>query len=320
MDFSGHKYLPSEFDNKEDTLSLEKFVQNKIKNFFKGYNKNTVQNILYFKKDFNIGYIDALTMKEIVPLSDTRIFIDEELFSPNIKGSIHTNKASFHFEYQPEGNLEIKPYNKNWYFMPIKDNSERTVYTNTKTKIVTPYNKPFKIEDIFHYKKNSYIIAKKITDENQLIGILDEKEIPLPEFDFQYELIEKNKYSEDNIWFLTRKKGDKFSYFISISGEKKNFLIKNMVEKQLGYAIIELKNKEMGVIDLKTMEWIIKPQKKWILEKFRHTSKEKIDTENIENRNKAKLYIYVWENGYNYFIDLSEKKYIPSKYINTNND
>ena len=93
-----------------------------------------------------------------------------------------------------------------------------------------------------------------------------------------------------------------------------------MVEKQLGYAIIELKNKEMGVIDLKTMEWIIKPQKKWILEKFRHTLKEKIDTENIENRNKAKLYIYVWENGYNYFIDLSEKKYIPSKYINTNND
>ncbi|CEN37144.1 hypothetical protein CCAN12_690008 [Capnocytophaga canimorsus] len=49
---------------------------------------------------------------------------------------------------------------------------------------------------------------------------------------------------------------------------------------------------------------------------FRHTSKEEIDIQNTENRTKATLYILVYQDDYQYFIDLKGEKYIPEKYLN----
>ncbi|WP_172919961.1 hypothetical protein [Capnocytophaga canis] len=322
MDFSGKKILPKEFDNEEENLTPETFAQNKIKDFFKDYDANTIGNILYFQRGFDTGYIDAETMEEIVPPSDSPILIQGELSTPKIQGNFYSHNGFFEFEYHPTSGLELKPYRKYASLHPISDlNIEevkteiKTIYVEEKPKKATPYNKNFEYVDIITHNENTYVLAQKLSKENPMMGIVNAKDKPLPSFEFEYEAIEQNTYAKDNIWFLTKKKGEEYSHFTSISGDTKTLFIKEIKKKRLGYAIAESINNTMGVIDLTTMQWVIKPQKQLHFLDFRHTSKEEIDTQNIENRTKARLYILVYQDDCQYFIDLKGKKYIPEKYL-----
>ncbi|MFJ1323075.1 hypothetical protein ACILDT_08695 [Capnocytophaga canis] len=322
MDFSGKKFLPKEFDNQEENLTPETFAQNKIKDFFKDYDANTIGNILYFQRGFDTGYIDAETMEEIVPPSGSPILIQGELSTPKIKGNFYSHNGFFEFEYHPTSGLELKPYKKYASLHPIGDlNIEevkteiKTIYVEEKPKKATPNNKNFEYVDIITHNGNTYVLARKLSKENPMMGIVNAKDKPLPSFEFEYEAIEQNTYAKDDIWFLTKKKGEEYSHFTSISGDTKTLFIKEIKKKRLGYAIAESINNTMGVIDLTTMQWVIKPQKQLHFLDFRHTSKEEIDTQNIENRTKARLYILVYQDDYQYFIDLKGKKYIPEKYL-----
>ncbi|WP_172914617.1 hypothetical protein [Capnocytophaga canis] len=322
MDFSGKKFLPKEFDNQEENLTPETFAQNKIKDFFKDYDANTIGNILYFQRGFDTGYIDAETMEEIVPPSGSPILIQGELSTPKIKGNFYSHNGFFEFEYHPTSGLELKPYKKYASLHPIGDlNIEevkteiKTIYVEEKPKKATPNNKNFEYVDIITHNGNTYVLARKLSKENSMMGIIDKKEEILSPFEFEYEAIEQNTYAKDNIWFLTKKKREEYSHFTSISGDTKTLFIKEIKKKRLGYAIAESINNTMGVIDLTTMQWVIKPQKQLHFLDFRHTSKEEIDTQNIENRTKARLYILVYQDDYQYFIDLKGKKYIPEKYL-----
>ncbi|ATA73927.1 hypothetical protein CGC49_08950 [Capnocytophaga sp. H4358] len=322
MDFSGKKFLPKEFDNQEENLTPETFAQNKIKDFFKDYDANTIGNILYFQRGFDTGYIDAETMEEIVPPSGSPILIQGELSTPKIKGNFYSHNGFFEFEYHPTSGLELKPYKKYASLHPIGDlNIEevkteiKTIYVEEKPKKATPNNKNFEYVDIITHNGNTYVLARKLSKENSMMGIVNAKDKPLPSFEFEYETIEQNTFAKDNIWFLTKKKGEEYSHFTSISGDTKTLFIKEIKKKRLGYAIAESINNTMGVIDLTTMQWVIKPQKQLHFLDFRHTSKEEIDTQNIENRTKAMLYILVYQDDYQYFIDLKGKKYIPEKYL-----
>ncbi|WP_198540563.1 hypothetical protein [Capnocytophaga sp. H2931] len=322
MDFSGKKILPKEFDNQEENLTPETFAQNKIKDFFKDYDANTIGNILYFQRGFDTGYIDAETMEEIVPPSGSPILIQGELSTPKIKGNFYSHNGFFEFEYHPTSGLELKPYKKYASLHPIGDlNIEevkteiKTIYVEGKPKKATPNNKNFEYVDIITHNENTYVLARKLSKENSMMGIVNAKDKPLPSFEFEYETIEQNTFAKDNIWFLTKKKGEEYSHFTSISGDTKTLFIKEIKKKRLGYAIAESINNTMGVIDLTTMQWVIKPQKQLHFLDFRHTSKEEIDTQNIENRTKARLYILVYQDDYQYFIDLKGKKYIPEKYL-----
>ncbi|GJQ04525.1 hypothetical protein [Capnocytophaga canimorsus] len=316
MDFSGKKFLPKEFDNQEENLTPETFAQNKIKDFFKDYDANTIGNILYFQRGFDIGYIDAETMEEIVPPSGSPILIQDELSTPKIKGQLYSLNDFFEFEYHPTGVLKLKRIKKDDWFSKVIDADVTTAYTSEKPKRVTPNNKNFEYVDIITHNENTYVLARKLSKENPMMGIIDKKEEILSPFEFEYETIEQNTYAKDNIWFLTKKKGEEYSHFTSISGKTKTLFIREIKEKRLGYAIAESINNTMGVIDLTTMQWVIKPQKQLHFLDFRHTSKEEIDTQNIENRTKARLYILVYQDDYQYFIDLKGKKYIPEKYLN----
>ncbi|MFK8272190.1 hypothetical protein [Capnocytophaga canimorsus] len=323
MDFSGKKFLPKEFDNQEENLTAEAFAQNKIKDFFKDYDANTIGNILYFQRGFDTGYIDAETMEEIVPPSGSPILIQGELSTPKIKGNFYSHNGFFEFEYHPTSGLELKPYRKYASLHPIGDlNIEevkteiKTIYVEEKPKKATPNNKNFEYVDIITHNGNTYVLARKLSKENPMMGIVNAKDKPLPSFEFEYETIEQNTFAKDNIWFLTKKKGEEYSHFTSISSDTKTLFIKEIKQKRLGYAIAESINNTMGVIDLTTMQWVIEPQKQLHFLDFRHTSKEEIDTQNIENRTKAMLYILVYQDDYQYFIDLKGKKYIPEKYLN----
>lgn len=322
MDFSGKKFLPKEFDNQEENLTPETFAQNKIKDFFKDYDANTIGNILYFQRGFDTGYIDAETMQEIVPPSGSPILIQGELSTPKIKGNFYSHNGFFEFEYHPTSGLELKPYKKYASLHPIGDlNIEevkteiKTIYVEEKPKKATPNNKNFEYVDIITHNENTYVLARKLSKENPMMGIVNAKDKPLPSFEFEYEAIEQNTYAKDDIWFLTKKKGEEYSHFTSISGDTKTLFIKEIKKKRLGYAIAESINNTIGVIDLTTMQWVIKPQKQLHFVDFRHTSKEEIDTQNIENRTKAMLYILVYQDDCQYFIDLKGKKYIPEKYL-----
>ncbi|CEN44142.1 conserved exported hypothetical protein [Capnocytophaga canis] len=322
MDFSGKKFLPKEFDNQEENLTPETFAQNKIKDFFKDYDANTIGNILYFQRGFDTGYIDAETMEEIVPPSGSPILIQGELSTPKIKGNFYSHNGFFEFEYHPTSGLELKPYKKYASLHPIGDlNIEevkteiKTIYVEEKPKKATPNNKNFEYVDIITHNENTYVLARKLSKENSMMGIVNAKDKPLPSFEFEYETIEQNAYAKDNIWFLTKKKGEEYSHFTSISSDTKTLFIKEIKQKRLGYAIAESINNTMGVIDLTTMQWVIEPQKQLHFLDFRHTSKEEIDTQNTENRTKARLYILVYQDDYQYFIDLKGKKYIPEKYL-----
>ncbi|CEN37141.1 hypothetical protein CCAN12_690007 [Capnocytophaga canimorsus] len=79
-----------------------------------------------------------------------------------------------------------------------------------------------------------------------MMGIIDKKEEILSPFEFEYETIEQNTYAKDNIWFLTKKKGEEYSHFTSISGDTKTLFIKEIKKKRLGYAIAESINNTMG--------------------------------------------------------------------------
>lgn len=316
MDFDEKKFLPKEFDNNEENLTVEVFSQNKIKDFFKDYDTNTISNILYFKRGLKIGYIDAATMQEIVPLSNSTILIDNELPSPKVKGKIFFHKGFFEFEYYPTSVLKLKHPKKETWFSGVVDEGTTIAYTSEKPKKTTPNNKDFEYIDIIHHNRNTYTLARKLSKEAPVMGVLDNKEATLPSFQFEYDTIERNAYAKDGIWFLTRKKGEQYSHFTSILGETKVLFIKKIKEKRLGYAVAESTDDTMGIIDLTTMQWVIKPEKKWCFLGFRHTSKEEIDTQNIEDRMKATLYILVHQNDYQYFINLKGKKYIPEKYLN----
>ncbi|GIM56087.1 hypothetical protein CAPN006_04810 [Capnocytophaga canimorsus] len=316
MDFSEKKFLPKEFDNQEENLTAEAFAQNKIKDFFKDYDANTIGNILYFQRGFDTGYIDAETMEEIVPPSGSPILIQGELSTPKIKGNFYSHNGFFEFEYHPTSGLELKRIEKDDLFSKVIDADVTTAYTSEKHKRVTPNNKNFEYVDIITHNENTYVLARKLSKENPMMGIIDKKEEILSPFEFEYETIEQNTYAKDNIWFLTKKKGEEYSHFTSISGDTKTLFIKEIKKKRLGYAIAESTDNTMGVIDLTTIQWVIKPQKQLHFVDFRHTSKEEIDTQNIENRTKAMLYILVHQNDCQYFIDLKGKKYIPEKYLN----
>ncbi|MFK8262885.1 hypothetical protein [Capnocytophaga canimorsus] len=323
MDFSGKKFLPKEFDNQEENLTPETFAQNKIRDFFKDYDANTIGNILYFQRGFDTGYIDAETMEEIVPPSGSPILIQGELSTPKIKGNFYSHNGFFEFEYHPTSGLELKPYRKYASLHPIGDlNIEevkteiKTIYVEEKPQKATPYNKNFEYVDIITHNGNTYVLARKLSKENPMMGIVNAKDKPLPSFEFEYEAIEQNTYAKDDIWFLTKKKGEEYSHFTSISGETKTLFIKEINQKRLGYAIAESINNTMGVIDLTTMQWVIKPQKQLHFLDFRHTSKEEIDIQNTENRTKVTLYILVYQDDCQYFIDLKGEKYIPEKYLN----
>ncbi|CEN37137.1 conserved hypothetical protein [Capnocytophaga canimorsus] len=170
MDFSGKKFLPKEFDNQEENLTAEAFAQNKIKDFFKDYDANTIGNILYFQRGFDTGYIDAETMQEIVPPSGSPILIQDELSTPKIKGQLYSLNDFFEFEYHPTSGLELKRIEKDDLFSKVIDADVTTAYTSEKPKRVTPNNKNFEYVDIITHNGNTYVLARKFIKRKSYDG------------------------------------------------------------------------------------------------------------------------------------------------------
>jgi len=154
----------------------------------------------------------------------------------------------------------------------------------------------------FIYDERLYAIAQLA--KNNKYGIIDQDGNILPNFDFKYKSIALIENYEDKAqrWFYFEdKKGKKG--FINTEGKTK--LYGQLFSEVYGGGIynVQKSKKKSGVLDLRTLEWVIKPQEKL-----------KIEDEMISIRQKNRDYIYyvvVLEGEEKYLIDMQGKAYKP---------
>ena len=173
--------------------------------------------------------------------------------------------------------------------------------------------------DHFSLKKKYYLIVRL---KNRSYGIIDTKGKVLKGFDFIYEHISfiEGASTADEAWFLVSKKenGTRQRFFVSSKGEvRKPDNIENLSANYglFGYAVVSTPDEKWGLFDIPNLRWITAPQQNLRMLNMTFSAKEELDTKDAKNREKAKVYIYVYdhESYEHYYIDVDGKKYRPNE-------
>lgn len=313
----------------------EPFLKKKIEKLFANVPIEHLTTTLPFRSGEKVGFVDAKTLKIVVEPVD---YIDvRSTFCPNLPSAIiYDEDGNYFFNISEKKEVELYSVNQfmndiiNDCILPFEEGEEKN---NT---IEISDNKGFEVDSngniikisekyvsetgyinasLFQHNKQHYAIAKDYSIQKE--GIIDEKGNQLPHFNFTFHSITLNKYATDGEpWFFVKEKEDGEGYFLSLSGKK--IQLKGLewihYEKKIifGYAIASNNiTEEYGILDLSTMEWVIPLQKKYFFAQILYTCKEKLDTDNIENRNKAVIYIENWSKERVFLMDFNLNEYFP---------
>lgn len=315
MSLDSKKYLPAEYENNESLLPPEAFVEQRIKDYFSGYDSTTIQQLIPFEIGFgNEGLIDAKTMK-IAQKPQFGINVSRDLFSPKIKGNMYAKNKTFEFYYHPESGVELIPKPE----VTEKEKAYSTNYEYRAKKIIAAQN-TYNYEDIFYHNEKKYTLVHKIINNRKLYAVLDENKNPIAGFNFQHQFIERNPYANDpdDIWFFTQEKDNLKASLTSLSGKSnfKNELLPVIDKKTLGYYLFyDLNEQLFGIFDMVDLKWIIPMQSKYRLADIKYTSQKNIDPKNITDRKFATVYFMISDRYNLYYMDLSLKKMIPETYF-----
>ncbi|MDR2221561.1 MAG: hypothetical protein LBE34_02365 [Flavobacteriaceae bacterium] len=175
---------------------------------------------------------------------------------------------------------------------------------------ISKFSKQFKqVNDLFYFNEKWYALA--VLKDGSLMGIIDQNGEAIKHFNFNYKKLKQLDYyrgiENNEIWYyyedLLGNKG-----FINLFGEtimKGELLSECLFYKD--YFCVQKNDVESGVLDLRTLKWIIKPQKE---RKFQNI----IEFGDYGN-DYCNYYFIVKEGEEQYLMDVDMKVY---KRINTN--
>ncbi|SMC38841.1 hypothetical protein [Chryseobacterium sp. YR221] len=312
------------------TFSQEKYedsIKNIIKKDFVNIKTTDFKNLVPYETEKGMGYLNSKNNK-IVVLPN---YYQLDFAKPNLRGN-YNNIAYFEINNNTK---EMEVSLQNW---EIFENS------STKNPIRKEYSKGFYVVNnaifsfsgtytycpqLFKYKNEDFAIAIK---ENRYAVIKPSGET-LKNLDFDYSHLDLVYVGNDKIWFKY-KTTEGEQGFIDMGGEKKliNDIISNsrsqtegyfafidsehsIKRKYYGYSI-ESNDELYGVLDLLTMNWLIRPQKIFKIEEINYsTDKDLGEGYNVEDRKNLKFYFLVreGEGEASYYIDDKLKKFIPKR-------
>jgi len=314
------------------TYSQEKYedsIKKIIEKDFAHIKPQDFKNLIPFNTETGMGYLNSKNNKVIIKPT----YYNLDFFKPNLKGYY---KDFMYFEI----NHKTKKINVSWSNVEPtedepepdrKDNSERGF--SIKNNSIYSYSNIYSFKpQLFKYKNELLAIAIK----DNKTAVINSKGETLKNLDFNYSYLEIIDIGNDNIWFKY-KTLDNEEGFITINGEKSliNNIISNSRSKTsqfftfkdtydstkgnyYGYSI-ESNDELWGVLDLITMNWVIKPQKKFKIDEINYSTDEDLQQKfNVEDRNKLKFYFLVHEgkeyySSDQYYIDEKFKKYVLKK-------
>lgn len=312
------------------TFSQEKYedsIKNSIEKDFALIKAIDFKNLVPYETEKGMGYLNSKNNKIVVKPNYYKL----DFAKPNLRGNYNdiayfeiNNKTKEMevflqnwqiFENSLTENPISKSYSKGFYVV----NNSIFSYSNTYT--YCPY--------LFKYKNEDFAVAIK---DNKYAVIKSSGET-LKNLDFDYSHLDLIDIGNDNIWFKYKTIEGELG-FINMDGEKR--LINNIIpnsrsqtqgyfsfidtehstkRKYYGYSI-ESNDELYGVLDLLTMNWLIKPQKTFQIEEINYSTDKNLNEKyDLEDRKKLKFYFLIREEKKetSYYIDDKLKKYLPKK-------
>ncbi|WP_035651157.1 hypothetical protein [Flavobacterium sp. ASV13] len=318
-------------------------IKKEITAFFAKADKTNLQSVLPFEVDGKVGLIDAVTKKVLLnPIKNFQVFT---LFNPVMTGyykdyefAINPKNFKITIKKEPESNNDLVPtiaeYKESTTDQDPKMPYESGIkgFTVDENGNLKTYAKIYKVDNFrnlypFKYKGKYYAIAAiKKNDGKTYFGIIDTEGNTIENFDFVYSTIWFNEFAknEDDVWFIANADINNScevllenAFYINMEGKQK---LKGEIPTFPSSDIFGLNAncsgciKYSGVLDIEKMEWIIKPQSKIKIRWMDYTSKTVLDIKNPRDKNKAKIYIKVFDDHFTYYMDLDMKnKYLPTK-------
>lgn len=270
----------SDFDNLRKTDQWQQAIQhlqNLIKSIeaqFSGVKGIALTDLVPYNKNGKWGYMQKKTKKVIVQANFIKAgFAGKCLeieFQPGVKESIDVEgKLSLEYRNIPDQRQTI--YRLMDDKIKVDDNPDfkgfdvdgKGVINRVSAEIDTKNGKPV-IGSMtpLTIGQDNYIIAQK----KGKFGLMRQDGASHPIIGFKYPLLKKERHFEgEGTWFLFQDEENKYGYIHS-SGEVKFYgELDSLLSLQddysfvaFGYEVIKQRNKS-GIIDLKTMQWHIKP-------------------------------------------------------------
>lgn len=310
-------------------------VKKEIAALFQKADKSNLQNVLTYKINGKIGFVDSATNKKL--LNPTSNLQDVTLFKPNMKG---VYKKIYNFEISGDTfDVNIEKVATDDLFpmimeMPRKRNIIEVVdskggykgFTVDANGKLASYSDLYFAQGIhnfnvepFMFEGKYYAIAVKKTGPDEYFGgIIDTDGVPLPQFNFVHKCLNIIKRNEDDIWFTEGLCRGLKGSFISFKGKVK-FKDELVGSANTNMNIFKYNPnisddwKIIGILDVSKLEWIMKPQSVIHLLSLDYSSKKKLDEDKVEERPNANIYFLVEEGKKEYFMDFQMKKYLPQK-------
>lgn len=319
-------FIIQSYSNAQDCQSLGKNILNKIKS------TDYKELIPYYdSKEKKWGLMnkkgEVLTKPLVESVFTFNINISNMYYLDNYCGcdiELNYRKKTFNAQktqtlneqsYSINGieNLTVEKFDINGF--KVEDISEINLDNGkitgvTKAGNISKFSSRFKqVKNLFYFQDKWYAVAT--LKNNSQMGIIDENGEPFSQFDFNYynlKMLDFYKGSNnDEIWFyyddLSHNKG-----FINLEG--KTILKGELLSECLFYKNIYTvqKNEEKsGVLDLRNLTWIIKPQKEIKIEHGIELGEY--------GDNNSDYYVIVYEGKEKYLVDLKLNKY---KKVNKN--
>lgn len=304
-------------------------VKKEIAALFQKADKSNLQNVLTYKINGKIGFVDAATNKNI--LNPTSNLQDVILFKPNMKG---VYKKIYNFEISGDTfDINVEKIATDDLFPTIRGmQSERETIEVVDSKggykgfTVDADGKLTSYSDLYYDKVSPflfegkyYAIATKQTGPDEYFGgIIDTDGVPLPHFNFVHKCLTTIKREEDDIWFSEGVCRGLKGSFISFKGKIK---FKDELVGSTNYSnnIFKYNHNHSddwevnGVLDVYNLDWIMKPQTAIKILGLDYSSKKKLDEYKFEERQNANVYFLVEDGKKEYFMDFQMKKYLPLK-------
>lgn len=310
------------------TFSQEKYedsIKKIIEKDFVTIKTTDFKDLVPFEIKKGMGYLNSKNNKIVVKPVCYKL----DFAKPNLKGN-YNDIAYFEIDNQTK---EMKVFIQNWQIyqdspgnQPLKKEYARGFYA-MNNKIHNFSSTYDYCPQLFKYKNDYFAIAIKA----KKYAVINPDGETLKNLDFVYSHLEQIRVTDDVIWFkyLTFE-GEQG--FINMAGEKKlvNAIIsdsRSQTEGGFGFIdtehstkinyygySIESNDKMSGVLDLLTMNWLIKPQKKLKIEEINYATDKNLDSRyNLDDRKNLKFYFLVREGERSYYIDDKLIKYLPKK-------
>ena len=304
----------------------EDSIRNIIKKDFIRIEPKDFKNLVPYEGKKGKGYLNKVTHKTVLKPS----YYDLDLPKPTLKGNY--NDVAY-FEIDPE-TKDIKVFIQNWrifeesrdYQGPIKKGYARGFHV--VNNVIFSYSDTYTYcPNLFRYKDRDFAIAIK----DKKYAVIDPDGETLPHLGFEYSDLVLYTIGNDNVCFRYKTlQGEEG--FINMEGQKSlvNDIISNSRSQTRGYFsfidtensvtinyygyIIETNEELYGVLDLTTMNWVIRPQKALKIVDINYSTDKKLNGKyDLEDRKDLQFYFEVLDEKKqrSYYIDEKLKKYLP---------